>query len=72
MSEHAGSESAAHSSASAAVVGGIVLGAVLVGVGITGIALWLITNDWLYFAGTLSLLAGALVLFSRLSGPDHA
>ncbi len=52
---------------------GVIAGAVLVGVGLTGMAYWIYSGfHWLYLGSVAPLLAGGLILFSRLSGPDHA
>lgn len=63
----------AHSDSSASVsVPAVVLASVLVGVGLIGTAYWLITFNWLYFLSLAPLTLGAVLLFTRLSGPDHA
>lgn len=46
--------------------------ALLCGVGIIGVAYWLLTQNWLYFAALIPLIGGALLLFTRLTGPDRA
>jgi fatty acid desaturase len=46
--------------------------ALLCGVGLIGVAYWLLTQNWLYFAALVPLIGGALLLFTRLSGPDRA
>lgn len=50
----------------------VVGAAVLVGIGLMGMAYWLITFRWVFFASLIPLVGGALLLFSRLTGPDHA
>lgn len=50
----------------------IVLVSVLAGVGLIGTAYWLITFSWLYFLSLAPLVVGAYLLFTRLTGPDHA
>jgi hypothetical protein len=50
----------------------IVLAAVLCGVGLFGMAFWLVTFNWLDFASLIPLVLGAVMLFGRGSGPDHA
>ncbi len=50
----------------------IVVASVLVGAGVTGLAYWLITFEWVLLASALLLLAGGLLFFSPLTGPDHA
>ena len=57
---------------SVAFVLSIVGAAVLAGLGLALMAYWLITLSWWYFAGLIPLVLGALLLFSRLSGPDRA
>jgi hypothetical protein len=46
--------------------------AVLAGAGLWLIAYWLITFHWIYFSGIALLAGGALLLFSRVTGPDRA
>lgn len=50
----------------------LVLSALLCGVGLLGLAYWLVTFDWLYFASLIPLIFGALMLFTRGTGPDRA
>jgi len=50
----------------------LVLAAVLCGAGIFGMAYWLVTQNWLYFASVIPVIVGALMLFTRGTGPDHA
>jgi len=50
----------------------LVLSATLCGVGIFGMALFLVTFQWLDFAGVIPLVLGAYMLFTRGTGPDHA
>jgi hypothetical protein len=50
----------------------ITAAAVLCGVGLLGMAYWLLTQNWLYFASLIPLIGGAYLLFTRLTGPDHA
>jgi hypothetical protein len=58
---------------SARLVLSIVGVAVLCGVGIFGLALWFLTYSWDWFAmGLLLLGAGAFLLFSPATGPEHA
>jgi hypothetical protein len=46
--------------------------ALLCGVGLFGMSFWLITLNWLYFAALIPLILGAVMLFMRGTGPDHA
>jgi hypothetical protein len=46
--------------------------ALLCGVGLLGMAYWLLTFNWLYFASLIPLIGGAYLLFTRVTGPDHA
>ncbi len=50
----------------------LVAAAALIAVGLTGVAFWLITFQWVYFSSLVALVAGALLLFSPLTGPDRA
>jgi len=50
----------------------LVLAAVLIGVGLSGMAYWLVTFQWVYFASLIPLILGALMLFTRGTGPDRA
>jgi hypothetical protein len=51
----------------------VILASVFCGLGIFGAFYWLYTLSWTWFAFFLVFLtAGALMLFSRGSGPDHA
>ena len=50
----------------------LVLAAVLCGAGIFGLAYWLVTQNWLFFASVIPVILGALMLFTRGTGPDHA
>jgi hypothetical protein len=73
MSEY-GSESHPTPSATASSVSipFLVLSAVLIGLGLTGMAYWLVTFEWPYFASVIAVIVGALMLFTRGSGPDRA
>ncbi len=46
--------------------------ALLCGVGIFGTFYWLYTFDWLYFPSVLAIALGCYLLFTRITGPDHA
>lgn len=50
----------------------VVLTGLLCGVGLLGTAYWLVTLDWLYFLSLVPLTVGAVLLFSRATGADHA
>ncbi|MGP8078662.1 MAG: hypothetical protein ACLQD8_08055 [Thermoplasmata archaeon] len=50
----------------------VVGAAALVGIGLTGMTFWLITFQWVLLASVVPLVVGALLLFSRATGPDHA
>jgi len=50
----------------------VVGSAVLAGVGILGTLYWLVTSSWLYFASLAPMIVGAYLLFTRVTGPDHA
>ncbi len=73
MSEHAHASAApAETPPKPASVVLIVLIAILCGLGIFGAFYWLYTFDWLYFPSVLLVALGCYLLFTRLSGPDHA
>lgn len=70
-------DESAHAVASASPLGArsvaaIIGAALLVGIGLASVAYWIITGKWIFFAGLLSLAVGAVLLFSRLTGPDRA
>jgi hypothetical protein len=46
--------------------------AILCGLGLLGIFYWLLTFDWIYFPSTGVLMIGAYLLFTRVTGTDHA
>jgi hypothetical protein len=50
----------------------LVLSALLCGLGLFGMAYWLVTQNWLYFASVIPIVLGAVMLFTRGTGPDHA
>lgn len=50
----------------------LVLSALLCGIGLFGVAYWQVTQDWLYFAGLIPLVIGAIMLFTRGTGADRA
>lgn len=73
MSDPAHVSAAAHGgSAERVSIPYVILVSVLCGVGLLGTAYWLITFQWLYFLSLGALIAGAYLLFTRLTGPDHA
>ncbi len=53
-------------------VGTVILSAVLIGLGLFSIIYWLVTFDWLWFAGVFLVVAGGLLFFSRRTGIDHS
>lgn len=73
MGEHANvaDVDVAHASGGVSVAG-IVLAGLLIGAGLIGIAYWLLTFDWLLFLSFAPLTVGALLLFSRATGAEHA
>jgi hypothetical protein len=50
----------------------LVLTGVLIGVGLIGTAYWLVTFSWLMFLSLIPLSVGAVLLFTRATGVDHA
>jgi fatty acid desaturase len=50
----------------------VIAAALLCGVGLVGVSFWLVTQNWLYFAGLLPLIGGAYLLFTGVTGPDRA
>ena len=73
MSEYRSEETSGHAPvANSLSVPFLILAAILCGVGLFGMALWLVTFNWLYFASLLSLLGGAVMLFTRRTGSDRA
>ncbi len=73
MSDLAGSHATIDPSAARTIsIPWVVLAALLCGLGLFTVAYWLLTGNWLYFAGLLALIAGALMLFHPRSGLDHA
>ncbi len=61
-----------HASGGWRTVLGIIGSAVLAGIGLVGLAYWLITFRWVLFASVIPVVVGAYLLFTRLTGPDHA
>jgi len=73
MSGYGATSGSAHASASGSVsVPFLVLASVLIGAGLSGMAYWLVTFQWLYFASVIPLVLGAVMLFTRGTGPDRA
>ena len=50
----------------------VILAAVLCGLGLLSLSYWLITFNWILFAGVIPLIGGAYMLFTPLAGWDHA
>jgi hypothetical protein len=50
----------------------IILIALVCGAGIFGTFYWLYSFLWIWFPSVLVVAAGCYLLFTRLSGPDHA
>jgi hypothetical protein len=46
--------------------------ALLMGLGIFAMAIWLVTMDWLWFAGVVPATVGALMMFDRRAGAESA
>jgi hypothetical protein len=46
--------------------------AVLCGLGLFGTFYWLLTFNWLFFPSVGVLMIGAYLLFTRVTGTDHA
>jgi len=73
MSGYGSESGSTHPSASGSVsVPFLVLASVLIGAGLSGMAYWLVTFQWLYFASVIPLILGAVMLFTRGTGPDRA
>ena len=73
MSEHAaGARGDAHGAPSTVSVPWVVLTGVLIGAGLLGTAYWLVTFSWLMFLSLAPLAAGAVLLFTRATGAEHA
>lgn len=50
----------------------VVIAALLVGAGLFSAMVWLVTFQWIYFAGLGLLVIGGLMLFSPRAGADRA
>ena len=50
----------------------VVAAAVLIGIGLFALMLWIVTNDWIWFAGVAQVTIGGLLLFSPRAGPDSS
>lgn len=50
----------------------VILSALVLGLGLFTVTYWLLTQNWLYFAGVLPTVVGGLMLFSPRAGWDHA
>jgi uncharacterized membrane protein len=57
---------------SASEIAFVVGAAVLIGIGLFVLMLWIVTNDWIWFAGVAPITIGGLMLFSPRAGPDRA
>lgn len=62
----------AHRAGSSVSVPWVLLTGVLIGVGLLTVAYWLVTFSWLMFLGLIPLSAGAVLLFTRATGVEHA
>lgn len=69
---HAAEASHAEGTVSGVSVPLVVASALLIGLGLFGMAYFFLTSNLLYFAALIPLLAGAILLFTRATGPDHA
>lgn len=49
-----------------------IVAALMSGAGIFGMVYWLYTLNWIYFASVVLLIGGCYLLFTRVTGPDHA
>lgn len=72
MSEHAAAAAEAPGASSSVSVPWVVLTGVLIGIGLIGTAYWLLTFSWLLFLSLAPLSAGAVLLFTRATGAEHA
>ncbi len=50
----------------------VILTGLLIGLGLIGTAYWLVTLQWLYFLALAPLSIGAVLLFTRATGREHA
>ena len=71
MAGFAGSLHASIHEKSAISIPFVVLAALLMGFGIFAVTYWLITFNWLAFAGVLPVVVGALMMFDTRAGADR-
>jgi len=50
----------------------ITVAAIICGLGIFGVFYWIYTTDWIYFPSVALVAIGCYLLFTRITGPDHA
>ncbi|HKV89924.1 MAG TPA: hypothetical protein VJQ43_01870 [Thermoplasmata archaeon] len=50
----------------------VLLASLLMGAGVLLVSLWIVTFDYVYFAGFAVLVVGFLMVFDRRMGSDHA
>ena len=50
----------------------VILSAILCGVGIMAMMYWLVTSEWIFFAGVIPCLIGALMFLDPRAGANHA
>jgi hypothetical protein len=73
MSEYSAAEGApAEESAGHVSVPLTLAAAILSGLGIFGTFYWLLTFNWIWFPSVLGIAGGCYLLFTRITGPDHA
>lgn len=73
MAEHAHGASSDHVASDGSIsIPWTVLASVLVGLGLFGMAYWLVTFSWLLFLSVIPLSIGAVLLFTRATGAEHA
>ena len=73
MAEHAHPTSSDHVASEGSIsIPWTVLASVLVGVGLFGMAYWLLSFSWLLFLSVVPLTVGAVLLFTRATGAEHA
>ncbi len=74
MAEDAGASATQHLGRGGVPLTLAIIGvSVLCGVGLIGMAYWFLTLSWDWFAaGVVPLVVGVYLLFTRVTGPDHA
>ena len=50
----------------------VIAASLLMGLGVFSLTIWLVTFDWLFFAGVVPALAGILMVFDRRAGADRS